>query len=382
MWTTVSLGDVAFASKEKVEPNSGQVNRYVAGEHMDTDDLRVHRWGRVGDGYLGPAFHRRFRPGQVLYGSRRTYLRKVAVADFEGVTSNTTFVVDTASSAVMLSEFLPIVMTSEAFHSHAIHESKGSVNPYVNWTDIASFEFNLPPIDVQEKLSSLFWAVERDRIASMSLTKAADRAIRLYAAQLFGESRDDRMSIGEILDLSQYGSSVRASESGDVPIIRMSNLENGSVTAHGLKYCDLPDSDLATYRLRSGDVLFNRTNSVELVGRSGLFDLPGDFVFASYLVRLRPDPLIMTPEYLNEFINSTPGQLKIRAHLSKGVSQANISPAKLRKVIIPVPALDQQRKVVDALARLRVRRDSVACRVASAMSLRSALVAEAFEARA
>ena len=61
---------------------------------MDTDDLRIRRWGTIGEGYLGPAFHMRFKPGHVLYGSRRTYLRKVAVADFEGITANTTFVIE------------------------------------------------------------------------------------------------------------------------------------------------------------------------------------------------------------------------------------------------------------------------------------------------
>jgi len=82
-WRRVFLGNVATASKEKVDPTDGSIDRYVAGEHMDSDDLKIHRWGDIGDVELGPAFHRRFRPGQVLYGSRRTYLRKVAVADFD-----------------------------------------------------------------------------------------------------------------------------------------------------------------------------------------------------------------------------------------------------------------------------------------------------------
>lgn len=97
-WKRVALGEVATSSKEKVEPAEGSIERYVAGEHMETDDLRIHRWGDVHETDLGPAFHRRFRPGQVLYGSRRTYLRKVAVADFDGVCANTTFVVATRTT--------------------------------------------------------------------------------------------------------------------------------------------------------------------------------------------------------------------------------------------------------------------------------------------
>src|SRR4051812_17942110 len=108
----VRFGDVVGQSRETVDPESGEVERYVAGEHMDTDNLRIRRWGIVGDGYLGPAFHRRFRPGQVLYGSRRTYLRKVAVADFDGVCANTTFVCAPADSA-LLPAYLPFVMQME-----------------------------------------------------------------------------------------------------------------------------------------------------------------------------------------------------------------------------------------------------------------------------
>ena len=95
---------------------------------MDSNDLRIRRWGVVGDGYLGPAFTR-FKPGQVLYGSRRTYLRKeYAVAEFEGVCANTTFVLEPSVND-LLPEFLPFVMSADAFHNHSITQSKGSVNP-------------------------------------------------------------------------------------------------------------------------------------------------------------------------------------------------------------------------------------------------------------
>ena len=123
-WTRVSFGDVVRQVKDHVDPATADLRRYVAGEHMGTDDLRIRRWGTVGDGYLGPAFHVRFRPGHVLYGSRRTYLRKVAVADFEGVTANTTFVIETRDPNVLLAELLPFIMQTESFHEHSIKKSK------------------------------------------------------------------------------------------------------------------------------------------------------------------------------------------------------------------------------------------------------------------
>jgi type I restriction enzyme S subunit len=92
--------------KEQVDPVAEGVERYVAGEHMETENVHIRKWGNVGDGYLGPAFIRRFRKGQVLYGSRRTYLKKVALAEWDGVTANTTFVLE-AVEGKLLQKLLP-----------------------------------------------------------------------------------------------------------------------------------------------------------------------------------------------------------------------------------------------------------------------------------
>ena len=138
-WTRVAFGDVVRQVRDRVDPDESGLERYVAGEHMDTDDLRLRRWGSIGDGYLGPAFNMRFKPGHVLYGSRRTYLRKVAVADFEGITANTTFVLESKNPNVLLPELLPFIMQTESFNDHSVKQSKGSVNPCINFSDLAWF---------------------------------------------------------------------------------------------------------------------------------------------------------------------------------------------------------------------------------------------------
>src|SRR4051794_15446093 len=148
---------------------------------MDTDDLRIRRWGTVGDGYLGPAFHRHFRPGQVLYGSRRTYLRKVAVADFEGICANTTFVCE-PSTDELTPAYLPYVMQADAFHAHSVRESKGSVNPYINWSDLTWYEFPLPPVERQLEIAAALHAgreyVERLRDARAACAPVASALLR------------------------------------------------------------------------------------------------------------------------------------------------------------------------------------------------------------
>ena len=158
-WTRVAFGDVVRQVKDRVDPDATDLERYVAGEHMDTDELRIRRWGVIGDGYLGPAFHMHFRPGHVLYGSRRTYLRKVAVADFEGITANTTFVIEPKDPKVLMPELLPFIMQTESFHEHSIKQSKGSVNPYINFSDLTWYEFTLPPLDEQRRIVEALQAI-------------------------------------------------------------------------------------------------------------------------------------------------------------------------------------------------------------------------------
>jgi type I restriction enzyme S subunit len=179
-WKRVRFGDVVKQMKEQVDPEADGVERYVAGEHMETENVHIRKWGTVGDGYLGPAFIRGFRKGQVLYGSRRTYLKKVAVAEWDGVTANTTFVIE-AVEGKLLQELLPWLMLSERFTKHSVQESKGSTNPYINFPDIAKFEFDLPPLDQQRRIAEILWAVDE---ALRAHQNAHDSLLEVFQAEL------------------------------------------------------------------------------------------------------------------------------------------------------------------------------------------------------
>jgi type I restriction enzyme S subunit len=135
----VEFGDIVKVSKESVDRENNPYERYVEGGHMDSNCLKINRWGTFGDDYVGPAFHRVFRKGQILYGSRRTYLKKVAVAEFDGITANTTFVLSPKLNSPIHPELIPFLMLSSSFTQHSILNSKGSTNPYVNWADIAKY---------------------------------------------------------------------------------------------------------------------------------------------------------------------------------------------------------------------------------------------------
>jgi hypothetical protein len=275
-WSRVKFGDVVRKVSDRVDPATAGIERYVAGEHMDTDDLRIRRWGYVGDGYLGPAFHIRFTPGQVLYGSRRTYLRKVAVADFEGICANTTFVLEPSSSR-LLPEFLPLVMTTEAFHDHSKEQSKGSVNPYINFSDLTWFEFALPPVDEQRRITELLCAADRLSETLSSVDLAVLRKSLLV--QALETSKEDR-PLGEVISL-EYGKSLSETrrDGGSYPVI-------GSAGVVGFHSIPLTTEERTIVVGRKGTAGY-----VQLIDRPCWpidttyyvrlkVDLPLDFVFA------------------------------------------------------------------------------------------------------
>jgi restriction endonuclease S subunit len=354
-WLRVRFGDVVKQLKEQVDPVADGVERYVAGEHMETENVHIRHWGNVGDGYLGPAFIRGFRKGQVLYGSRRTYLKKVAVAEWDGVTANTTYVLE-ADETKLLQRLLPWLMLSEKFTRHSVQESKGSTNPYINFPDIAKFEFDLPPLDQQRRIAEILWAVDESIEASSanldvlsSLKYAAMEEYTLYGKPLKSDRAKPSKHPMRPLDqvaTCQYGLSCPLFEAGRYPILRMMNYDEELVAATDLKYADMSAEVAAEFEVKKGDILFNRTNSLELVGKVGISNLDDGYLFASYLVRVQAERSIILPEFLNYYLNSRHGQGAVRAFATPGVSQSNISAGNLKKVEVPVPPLREQEPLV------------------------------------
>lgn len=183
----VKFGDIVREVKIQVDRSNNPYLHYVAGDHMDSMDLTIRRKGSFATDDVGPAFIRIFKPGQVLYGSRRTYLKKIAVADFEGICSNTTFVLETKDSNVFLQELLPFIMLSESFTKWSISHSKGSTNPYVLFSDLANYEFTLPSLSEQKVLADKLWAAYRVKESYKKLLDATDDMLKAKFQEMFGD---------------------------------------------------------------------------------------------------------------------------------------------------------------------------------------------------
>ena len=383
-WLWVRFGDVVQQVKDKVDPQTAGLTRYIAGEHMDTDDLRLRRWGDVDDGYLGPAFHMRFKPGQVLYGSRRTYLRKVAVADFEGICANTTFVLE-PSSDDLLPEFLPQVMSTQRFHEHSVQQSKGSVNPYINFRDLTWFEFALPPEQVQRRIAStLLLAGE----ASSAYSVSAEAAETLWMAAL--EEMPRKVDVREVPleDLCRepitYGIVQAGPEAaGGVPYIRVSDMTSSeSLEAELLpRTSEVIAEKYKRSACESGDLVFALRGPIGLTRR-----VPDDLAGVNLTqgtARLAPDSNLTSADFLEWSLKSAHVQRQYR-QLQKGSTFKEMSLSALRRVTVQLPwDLDQQHVLsrhLDAIAEVVWSASQAATDLANAASsLRERLIRGAFD---
>ncbi|WP_143079145.1 restriction endonuclease subunit S [Streptomyces monashensis] len=159
-------------------------------------------------------------------------------------------------------------------------------------------------------------------------------------------------TLGSLALLIQYGSSAKAESSagdGAVPVIRMGNIQSGEIVLDDVKYLPGGHPDVEPLRLLDGDLLFNRTNSAELVGKSAVYrDGIGEAVFASYLIRCHLADGI-DPDWVSAYVNSPGGRKYITSVLSQQVGQANVNSAKLASLPIPVPSAGEQANIMEAL---------------------------------
>lgn len=164
--------------------------------------------------------------------------------------------------------------------------------------------------------------------------------------------------LGTLATFVQYGISERANTSGlGVPMIRMNNLQANGWDLSDLKHIELSDADLDRYRLLKGDLLFNRTNSKELVGKCESFDEDGDWVFASYLIRVRLNTQRAVPGFVSAFLNSSAGRIQIDQVSRQVAGMSNVNSEELRDLEIPLPDISEQLRLLAELDAARAERD-------------------------
>lgn len=270
-WTRVKFGDVVRNVNENSRDFEGDViDRVVGLDHLDPGSLSLVRWDNLTDLPDGTTFTRKFKPGQVLFGKRRAYQRKVAVPDFEGVCSGDILVFEPADKR-MLAEFLPYLVQSDGFFDHALGTSAGSLSPRTKWSELAKYEFALPPVDEQQQIVALLSSLDRRTNAlRQAAVGAASLATSLFDSLVVttGVAATHLGKIAEWRRGYSFKGSDYAEQEGFPFLTLASVARGGGYRSDGLKY--LKSEPKPSCVAASGDLLIANTDLTpgrEFIGR-------------------------------------------------------------------------------------------------------------------
>ena len=218
--------------------------------------------------------------------------------------------------------------------------------------ELNKLELDIPDIEEQNLRAECLVRLERVIDFREEQLKCLDNLIKARFVEMFGDPIKNPKgwkvaTIGDVVTEVRYGTSKPAVEGGKYPYIRMNNItSDGHLDLNDLKYIDIPDDEIEKCVVRKGDVLFNRTNSVELVGKTAFFDLPQDMVIAGYIIRLRLSEK-MLPEVLVQYMNLEALKKILRSMAKGAVNQANINAQELQSIKLYIPDMDLQKQFIE-----------------------------------
>ncbi|MCS3329555.1 restriction endonuclease subunit S [Bacteroides thetaiotaomicron] len=344
----VKFGDVVKDVKINIDRLNNPYEYYVAGDHMDSEDLTIHRKGCFTTDDVGPAFIRVFKPGQILYGSRRTYLKKIAVADFEGVCANTTFVFETKDPHAFEQRLLPFIMLSKDFTTWSIAKSKGSTNPYVLFSDLADFEFELPPLEEQKVLVDKLWAAYRLKEAYKKLLVATDEMVKSQFIEIFYGM--ETTPVKDYIDDSFPGEWGTEDKDGNgVKVIRTTNFTNsGKLNLADVVTRSIEDRKVVRKQIKKYDTILERSGGTadNPVGRVVLFEEDNLFLCNNFTQVLRFKDVDPRFAFYALYYFYQTNRTAIRSMGSKTTGIQNLNMSKYLEIGIPNASDEDQKAFV------------------------------------
>jgi type I restriction enzyme S subunit len=378
-WTRVKFGDVVRNSNENSRNlEADGIDRVIGLDHLDPGSLRLARWDNLAELPDGTTFTRKFKPGQVLFGKRRAYQRKVAVPDFEGVCSGDILVFEPADKR-MLAEFLPYVVQSDRFFDHALGTSAGSLSPRTKWAELAKYEFALPPLDEQQRMVETFVACDRKTEA---LLLAAESAVSLALSTFDSLVSTADVPVVQLDSVAEWrrGYSFKGSDYADdegFPFLTLASVDRGGgYRTDGLKY--LKTEPKASCIAVPGDLLVANTDLTpgrEFIGRP--FLVPESLKTAGFSHHL--SRIMTEDESLREWLFwelQSPSSRKFVRSVARGSTVIMLDTRALGKWPVRVPPARTRAEVLHRIRLVMTLELKARGQLAATANLRTVLLSE------
>jgi type I restriction enzyme, S subunit len=377
--TLYRFDQIAENIRVPVIPSDTDLDRYVGLEHLDPEALKLRRWGNPSE-VIGQKL--RFWEGDIIYGKRRAYQRKLAVADFDGICSAHAFVLR-AKPDVCLPEFLPFFLQSELFHQRALEISVGSLSPTINWSTLAKQEFPLPPVDEQRRIADLLWAADDTIETHKTLLDSLSTAYNSLVHQKFSGNyvkEENPIALSKVCDvLVGFPFKSKLYKETGVRLLRCSN-----VGIHGCewaqeetKYWDESEyENFKIYHLQKDDIVIAMDRPFVgdgfKVSKVTDDDLPS--LLLQRVARLRPFGELCL-DYLWAFLQAKAYQNHLQKN-QQGTQLPHISKFDIESAIIPLRSKDEQKALSEEFRSFAVAIEQAKIHLANLFELKKQLLAK------
>jgi type I restriction enzyme S subunit len=324
-----------------------------------------------------------FDNGNVLFSKLRPYLNKVVLPDESGVA--TTELVPLRPDPKRLERsYLAYYLRSPSFVAWATNEVAGAKMPRLVMQSFWKQQIPLPPLAEQKRIAAILDKADAIRRKLQQSLRLCDEFLRSVFLDMFGDPVTNPkgwpfVQIGDLLESTSYGTSKKASETtGAFPCLRMNNITySGGWDFTSLKYVDLDSKEQKNNLVHSGQLLFNRTNSKELVGKTAVYRRKDPMAFAGYLVRGIANSQADT-EYISAYLNLPHGKAVLQSMCKNIIGMANINAEEFKSIRIQNPPVAMQKRFAAIVHSTELKKETLHKFLSESESLFSSLQQRAF----
>lgn len=345
MLNKVKFKDVVKRCHTKEDRFNTDKVYYVGGEHIQPNELKVLERGIIQGSTIGPMFYFGFKAGQILFVTRNPHLHKAALADFDGICSEKTLVLETADSSILLQEYLELIMQSDAFWQYCEIHKSGSINYFINWSTLANFEFNLPSIEEQKSIADKVWAAYELKEAYKKMIAATDEMVKAQFIEMFGGCTHQK-ELATLCDVFIDGDWIETKDQSNegIRLVQTGNVGQGYFKDKDDKSRYISDETfkrLNCTEIKAGDILVSRLP--DPIGRACIVpDNIGKAITAVDCSIIRLNAHIL-PEFFIVYTQTVLYTVQINKVVT-GTTRLRISRNNLGKILVPVPDMASQSK--------------------------------------
>jgi type I restriction enzyme, S subunit len=369
-WTPVKFSDVVFEPKENAKDIYNEGIEHVVGlEHIDSENIHLTRSGKLEE---STTFSKKFKKGDVLFGRRRAYLKKAALAGFDGICSGDITVFRAKKN--LLPELLPFVVNNEKFFDYAVKHSAGGLSPRVKFKDLANYEFLLPPKDQQAQLAELLWAmdevIEREIVFKRYIFDSKRSFFKNYRYASVYKPLSNFCSVSYGL-----GQPPPKDENG-ISMIRATDICKGKInTSNFLKVSSNGIPKGRNVQLKKGDIVIVRSGAY--TGDLAMITEECEGAIAGYDLVIRSDERLINTIWLQEYLLEREAQNYFSGESIRS-AQPHLNSKQVMNTLIPFHSIDIQNRVSETLIAFYDCLEKLDKKIVYSQSLQKSLINQIF----